>query len=228
MHRYILLWAPCPSTSSFFTQTRKKSCCDEPEQEHTWLYLVVLYWSCIEGYSEFPGWMMLVRLLLWWETKATDTGLLCKIICSPTSCRAMSTFCLKTYLSPNIKHDPKCSVSSCFPVLLLFHLFLHCCFMKRELDSTCFWKSLLHVVSFAISCDERVFLSYKQLGRFHISFPWVFNSGGWNKTSSAVTGGPRREHTDPAERRCHSAGNSWGWIFVQGIPASSLLKLIQL
>lgn len=134
--------------------------------------------------------------------------LLCKIIPSPTSCRAMSTFFLKTYLSPNIRHDPKCSVSSCFPALLLFHLFPHCCFMERELDSPCFWKSLLHVVSSAISCDGRVFLPFKHLGRFHMSLPRVFHSGRWNKTSSAVTGGPKRERPDPAGCWHHCAGTS--------------------
>lgn len=227
MHRYILLWAPCPSSPPplsshkpekiLLVMSLGKNCC-----------LVVLYWSCMEGYSEFPAWMMLVRLLQWWKATATGMGLLCKIIPSPTNCRAVSTFCLTTSLSPNIKHDPKCSVSSCFPVLLLFHLFPHCCFMKKELDSTCFWKPLLHVLSFAISLDGRVFLSYKHLGRFHISCPRVFHSGRWDKTSSAVTGGPRREHTEPAGCWHHSSGNSWGWILVQGIPASSLLKLIQL
>lgn len=74
-----------------------------------------------------------------------------------------------------------------------FHLFLEMAFA--------------HVSRLAISCDWRAFLSFKHRGRFHISLPPVFLSGRWNKTPSAVTGGPTRKNTQrlPGARRC-SAG----------------------
>lgn len=73
--------SPPLALSSWKTE---KSCWDEPEQEL--LCLIVPCWSCVEGYSEFAAWMMLVSVLLLWEAKAAGTELLCK-----TSCRAMST-----------------------------------------------------------------------------------------------------------------------------------------
>lgn len=176
-----------PSPPLALSSYTRKLCWDE--HEHELLCLTVPWWFCIEGYSEAAAWMMLVLL---WEGKAAGTGLLCK-----ASYKARSTFHLKTWLAPNIKHESRVlclCLLSCTAAIVS-----PCCHMKRELNSTCFWKWLLHMLQgwLCLVTGGGSFPFNIWVGFMSHSLPG-FLSGRWNKIPSAVTGGPLAEHTETA------------------------------
>lgn len=137
-----------------------------------------------------------------------------------TSCGTMSTSHPKIYLAPKIKCEPQALGLFFLPCTTAIES-PHCRCIKRELDSTCFWKLLLHMllllVTGGFSFPLNIWVGFTSPSPQFFSFWKVeqkpFSCNRWETHEQNTPRPPGAQH--------RPAGNARGWMLVQGAAASS-------